>query len=359
MFNGFEVSALSLYAAWCLIFASLNGLTDPDYIVKEASEIEDVLYLRKSDQLSSAALESSHLEIDLGNGFKRTLGDYLTIEEIQSNLVRFSYTEVTSISDVLKQYDENYAIIKAIDDKINKVSNYDEYMVWTTIKKANMISKNINMLFDGFSLYSEYIKHYDVLFWKYIEPFITNREPGYKTALKELYVKIQEAYRDYIMGVTQGQIILAVDEKNLGGGENIEEVGILFNEFMSYYTQILRQDFTVKQDNPGSNSLFFLYTKVFENIITEETDGAFLLEKLILDRMYSSGKLDDIELFHYLIEYARNYDNIELELLHEQFMYIDRSLISRFTELIYERYREISTTLQSNEIGLTESVSFK
>jgi hypothetical protein len=359
MFDGFEVSALSLYAAWCLIFASLNGLTDPDYIVKEASEIEDVLYLRKSDQLSSEALASSHIEIDLGNGFKRTLGDYLTIEEIKSNLVRFSYTETTSISDVLNQYDENYAIIKAIDEKLNKISNYDEYTVWSTIKKANMISKNIKTLFDGFTLYSEYIKHHDILFWKYIEPVIINREPGYKKTLKDLYVQIQEAYRDYISGVTQGQILLAVDEKNLGGGENIEEVGVLFNEFMSYYTQILRQDFNVKQDDPGSNSLFLLYAKIFENIITEETDAAFLTENIVLDRMYESGNLSDIEIFHYLIDYARNYDNVEIELLYEQFKYIDKSLVSHSIELAFERYREISTIFHSTEISLVESVSFK
>jgi hypothetical protein len=359
MFEGIDVSALSLYAAWCLIFASLNGVTDPDYIVKAASEIEDVMYLRQSSDLLDDALSTSQIEIDLGNGFKRKLGYYLNANEIRNILVKFVYNESTSISDVLSQYDENYELIKAIDEKINKTSNYDEYMVWETIKKANTISKNINTLFGGYTLYSEYIKKHDILFWTYIEPFIINREPGHKKALKDLYVKIQEAYRDYISEVSYGQILLAVDEKNIGGGENIEEIGVLFNEFMSYYTQILRQDFNIKQDNPGSNSIFLLYAKIFENILTQETDSTFVFEKLILDRMFQNGRLADLELLHYLIDYAKNTDYVELELLYEQFKCLDSSIVSQFTELIYEKFGETSKVITHETIGLTESVSFK
>jgi hypothetical protein len=359
VFNGFDVTALSLYAAWCFIFAMLNGITDPDYIVKEASEIEDVLYLRKSEQLSNSALQTSHIEIDIGTGFKKTLGDYLSVKEIEKYLVRFSYTDATSISDILKQYDENYEIIKEIDEKINKVSNYDEYIVWSTIKKANMISKNINSLFDGYTLYSEYIQAYDPLFFKYIEPFLTNREPGYKKTLKELYIKIQETYRDYISSITQQQILLAVDEKNIGGGENIEEIGILFNEFMSYYAQILRQDFNIKQDDPSNNSIFLLYSKLFEKIITEDTCLLFLSEKLIADHMYMTETFANLELLHYIIEVARNYDNLELELIYERIKFLDSIFAISHNELAYKKCGEMANIHNFTNTELTESVTFK
>jgi hypothetical protein len=357
-FEGFEVSALSLYAAWCLIYASLNGMTDPDYIVHEASEIEDVLCLRKSSQLSIDALSASRIEINIGNGFKRTLGDYLTLQEIQNNLVKFVYTEDTSISEVLRQYDENYLIIKAIDDKLNDSSNYDEYEVWNIMKKANMISKNVNDLFDGRALYSEYIKERDPIFWKHIEPFLTNRDVGYKKILKELYVNVQEAYRAYMMDVTESQIILAVDEKNLGGGENIEEIGILFNEFMSYYTQILRQDFNVTQDDPVNNSLFFLYAKLLETIVTEEVVGMSLVEKLSLDHLYEKRILDIIELFHYITDYAINLDKIYLELTHAE-EYFGHALYPIFLEIEHKKHADSSVSSDHESVGLEEAVSYK
>jgi hypothetical protein len=358
LYKGFDITALSLYASWCLIFATLNGVTDPDYIVKEASEIEDVLYLRKSEQLSEAALAASHLEIDLGNGFKRTLGDYLSVEEINRYLVSFNYSGATLVSDVLKQYDANYEIIKAIDEKMNSKSDYAEYMVWSTIKKANMISKNITSLFKGHILYSECIKESDGDFWKYLEPILTNREPGYKIALKNESIEIQEAYRDYIKEISQGQIILAVDEKKIAGGENIHEIGLLVTEFMSYYTQLYKQNFSVGNDDPNNTTLFLLYSKVAEQIITESTDKLFLDEKIISDRMTSTGVMACLELLHYIIDRSKSENSIELILNIEQISHLMKFISIENPELIYKLTGEKHITPCSINIGLEEAVSF-
>jgi hypothetical protein len=358
-FNGMETSALSIYASWCLIFASLNELSDPDFIVKEASAIEDVLYLRNSGQISQDALSASHIEIDIGNGFKRTIGSYLSPEEISKYLVYFNYMENGSITDILKQYDANYEIIKAIDEKLNKTSDYAEYMVWQTIKKANTISKNIDNLFDGYTTYSEYIRHYDPVYWKYIEPYLTNREIGYKGILKELFVKVQEAYRDYIVGKTQGEIVLAIDEQEIAGGENIEEIATLFNEFMSYYTQIYRQNFNIGHDDPVDNSLVLLYAKIFENIITNNEEGLILVEKVIEDRMYGSGIFCNLELLHYTVEMAINTDIINLELIHEIIKDIAKSITSDHVAFDYVKTGEHSTSVASHDLQLVEVVEFK
>jgi hypothetical protein len=357
IYKGFDVTALSLYAAWCLIFATMHGVTDPDYIVQDASEIEDVLYLRKSEQLSDAALAAQTIEIDCGNGFKRTLGDYLTAEEINRYLVSFNFTDATTVSDVLKQYEANYEIIKAIDEKINNTSNYDEYEVWSTIKKANMISKNITNLFQGFTLYSECIKDRDGDFWKYLEPIITNREPGYLKALKEECTAIQETYRDYIKNLSQGQIILAVDEKEIAGGERIEEVGLLFNEFMSYYTQLYKQNFSVGHDDPNNNALFLLYSKVSEKIMTESTENLILAFDIIKDKITSYGDMAYLELLHYIIDRLKTEDRLDLVLEMDQISQLLKSVHIEQPSFSYIRVSEKQKSDQSLDLSLTEVVN--
>jgi hypothetical protein len=358
LFHGMEVTSLSIYAAWCLTFASMHGLDDPDYIVKEASTIEDVLYLRNSDQLSNDARSSTYLEIDLGNGFKRTLGQYLSEEEIQKYLIHFTFSDVTSISDILKQSDVNYEIIKAIDDKINLTSDYDEYMVWETIKKANTISKNIDSLFQGYTNYSEYIEAKDPDFWNYIEPIITDREIGYKTTLKTLLTELQETYTDYMSSVTQGQLVLAVDERGIAGGENIAEIALLFNEFMSYYTQLLKYDFKVGYDDPNNNSLHLLYAKIFEKMISEDNEILSLVEDIISDRGKSFGFISNLELAHYLIDISKSEDNIELILTYEKIKDLIKNVYAEHPVFEYIKCGEKSILPTTEQLSLVEAVSY-
>jgi hypothetical protein len=336
----------------------MNGLDDPDYIVKEASAIEDVLYLRNSNQLYNDSISSSAIEIDIGNGFKRKLSQYLSVEEINKYMTHFTFSDITSVSDILKQYDANYEIIKAIDNKINAESNYDEYMVWSTIKKANMISKNINILFQGYTNYSEYIEEHDFDFWNYIESIITNREIGYRIELKTLLTELQEAYRDYIISVTQGQIVLEVDEKNIAGGENIVEIATLFNEFMSYYTQLFRYDFSVGYDDPNNNSLYFLYAKVFEKMFSSDSELLIVAEKLISDRGKSPGFISNLELVYYITNISKSENSMDLILLYEKFKDIMKSTYTEHSELSYEKYGEKMTSHNDEQLALVEAVSY-
>jgi hypothetical protein len=357
-FNGIEVTAVSIYASWCLLYATLMGLSDPDFIVTEASAIQDILYLRKSDELIEDAINLSHIEISIGNGISKTIGDYLTPEEINKYLVHFNYISTTSVSDIIKQYDENYEIIKAIDEKLLRISNYDEYIVWQTIKKANLISKNIDILFDGFTSYSEYIKTYDPKYWKYLEPIITNMDIGYKVVIKDTYYKVQEAYKNYIFDKTNGQIILATDEKNIAGGENIEDIALLFSEFMSYYTQIYRQNFNIGYDDQVDNTLASLYFKLFEHIITTSHEGLELIEKIISDKKYDSGLMANLELLHYTIEIGINQDLVNIELVYEKLKDMFKCEANTFNSLIYKKFADSTSSFSNHNIGLAEAVDF-
>ena len=128
LFDDMETSPLCIYAAWCFIYGVLNGLTDPDHILSSRSIIESIMKLRTTDKIVMDSENLSNITIDLGNGYYRTLKDYLSEEEIQKYLVSFNVDENSSISDLLSEYDKNYEIIKLIEKKITTSYNYDDIL---------------------------------------------------------------------------------------------------------------------------------------------------------------------------------------------------------------------------------------
>jgi hypothetical protein len=273
-------------------------------------------------------------------------------------LVRFNYSESTSVSEILSQYDANQQIINAIEEKINKSSNYDEYMVWLTIKKANMISKNIESLFGEYTTYSEYIMDYDPKFWIIIEPYITNREIGYKTPLKELYFEVQEAYKSYIDKVTEGQITLAVEEKDIAGGENIDEIATLFNEFMSYYTQIYKQDFNVGYNDPTNNAISLLYATIREDILTNEIETLNIIEKMISNNIYNTGITSFLELSGFTSEISKRIDKSDISLDYGKAYERSNSVYIDIPVLLYKNYYERGYKEMQHSMELIEAVQF-
>ena len=203
VFNGIEVHAISLYAAWCLMYSTLNGMTDPDYIVKDVSTIEGIMKLRKTSNLENDARDLYNVVIDLGNGYNKTLGDYLSMEEIRSYLVKYNYDASTPIETIISQYDENFKIINAIKEKLNKQSNYDDYVVWETILNANYTSTHINRLFGSATTYSGFIKQNDQEFYKYLESFTSSTD---RETIVKIVDSLKEAFSKYIYSKSGGTI---------------------------------------------------------------------------------------------------------------------------------------------------------
>lgn len=86
IFDGIETTALSLYAAWCIVFGKINGLSDPDKIPSDNTVVEGIMKLRSTNKLQADALKVADLVIDLGRGnFSETskclnTGESITLE---------------------------------------------------------------------------------------------------------------------------------------------------------------------------------------------------------------------------------------------------------------------------------------
>lgn len=324
-FNDIETTPICIYAAWCITHGIINGLTDPDYIVSEMSTIEGIMKLRTTDKIKTDVLNLKNVEIDLGNGYNRTLGYYLTDSELEKYLVGFNFNSNTSIEDILENYEENYEIIKTIQKKIENSYDYAEYKVWETLLKANTTSVLIKDLFGNAKNYSEYIKENSKSFYNTFKVELDTANSMSK--LKILNDNLYKVFLNYLMSISNNEIIYATSEDDVVGGENLIDVATLFNQFMSVYTQLFKQDYHVSYDDALDHTLALLYSKCTDVFKSEDKDVLQLVEQKVIDILKTVGLYDYLELLYYKIKDVLNVKQdveivLEDEIVSEIFKYV-------------------------------------
>ena len=353
IYNGTEVHALSIYAAWCLMYGTLNGLTDPDYIIKNVSTIEGIMKLRRNSDIPNEVDRMRDMVIDLGNGYNKVLGDYLSDKEISEYLVGFNFDATTPIENIVSQYDENYEIIERIKNNLNKQSNYDEYIVWETILKANNTSANINVLFGGFDTYSSYIKAYDPEFYKYVESISSGIE---RDALVSIVKALKDSFSGYIREKSNSTIDMIIDEEDAAGDQSLEDIGILLNQFMSCYDQLLSQEFHVGYDDPDENSLVLLYASFRDIFILSSSEFLELKDSVILDKIKAFVDEDYLELIHKITDNISDekYEDLSLDYVFvSDFM---KEIFREYIEMYYIKQRDIIKSKPSCKLVLEHEI---
>lgn len=353
IYSGTEVHALSIYAAWCLLYGTLNGLTDPDYIIKNVSTIEGVMKLRRNSDIPNEVDRMRDMVIDLGNGYNKVLGDYLSDKEISEYLVGFNFDATTPIENIVSQYDENYEIIERIKNNLNKQSNYDEYIVWETILKANNTSANINVLFGGFDTYSSYIKAYDPEFYKYIESISSGIE---RDTLVSIVKALKDSFSGYIREKSNSTIDMIIDEEDAAGDQSLEDIGILLNQFMSCYDQLLSQEFHVGYDDPDENSLVLLYASFRDIFILSSSEFLELKDSVILDKIKAFVDEDYLELIHKITDNISDekYEDLSLDYVFvSDFM---KEIFREYIEMYYIKQRDIIKSKPSCKLVLEHEI---
>jgi hypothetical protein len=193
-----------------------------------------------------------------------------------------------------------------------------------------------------------YIKNFDPEFWKYIEPFIDDNTIGTRKALIDLATTLKTSFSNYVSSMTSGEVKVLVDEDDIVGGENLSDIGTLFNEFMSSYTQMFKQDFHVGFNDPTNNSLWLLYTKVMESFITKDSSYLNLVQTMLNDTLYSKATAGNLELLYYTTDTLKSEQFFDLVLAFKQIHEILKFSRREFINLDETEYRD---TLISRNSG--------
>lgn len=307
--------------------------------------------------------------------YATTVGDYLTEDEIKKYLVSFKPMETLTIDELYDDYDANYEIIEAIKDKISKTCDFTEYQIWDTIYRANMTYHTLYSLFEGAKNYSEYIKGVSEEFYEYLDNAITSCETD--NELKALMTKLYTAYKEYIEDISENNATIYTDESDIAGGEDLDQVTKLFEQFVSLYTQLYNSSYSITYDNENENSLILLYSTVKQQLTNGAIDFLELVDLQHRSKLYTNyedwlilvyyftAKLKskyyetlDLSAGYYKLNgktdaFSRpEYDFIEDDHIHDVLM----TRLGQFLELKLEKYKEEKRTLNDETVGLTYDI---
>lgn len=356
-FNGIECSPLSIFSAWCIVFGMINELDDPDHIPFDRTTVENVMKLRTKGSVSIDAEDLSNVVIDLGNGFTKTIGDFLTKEEIEKYLVGFDFTAATSIDELFYQYDENFAIIEKIRKKL-ETSKYTDYKVWQTIYDANMTYQTLKDLYGSYENYSDYIKQDNENIYEHIENLITSCKTP--SDLYSLNTTLYNAFAEYIKEKSNNQVQYVIDESDISGGEDLSEVGVLFEQFMSEFTMLYKQDYHVSYDNAEDNVLALLYTDIVDIFKDEFTDRLEMIQKIVKDVIKDVDESQILELLYFFKDYIYVDYEFDIELIYDLYRDIIKDGPKVYLDFLYDLHKDIVQTETTENFGFTfEHSAFK
>ena len=283
--------------------------------------------------------------------YANKVGDYLSDEEIAKNLVRFDNVANMSIEELYDQYDDNYAIIEAIKDKISKTYSFSEYNLWDTIYKANLAYHTTNNLFKGATNYSEYIASVSNEMYDHVENLLNAAKTP--SDFKELCDKFYESYSSYIREISKNNASIILNDIDVAGGEDIGALEVLFNQFISIYTQLYKSDYHITYDNENENSLVLLY----DNIRSSLKDNAYTILELVGRTIKDHTSVKTVEDYLILEEFIT--DNVRvvyedsLILEDEFFKCVYYAIYDEFLELSDINYKDVYKTKNNESLGLS------
>lgn len=286
-FNSYTMRPIDMYAAICWLNQYLNGISEPERIRVNNMNIANVMVLRDT------GIESLVKDIDgtLGSGPVRIslpagLGDKTIIEvlgkhddsgsntntddvnwpyykdgdeyKLNYKNTLISFNKNATLSELFADYENNIKIITALKEKWMKSSTLAEAKCWDYLIKQNQINTYFEIMFDNIERFDYFIRDNSREFYNYINISMNNRN---EEVIYSLYIRLLEAFRDYMLDATENKISLPTpnsDEED-SSVEYLNDLKLLFNEFLSIYTELHKIEFSQVIDDSPYNRLKLLY----------------------------------------------------------------------------------------------------
>ena len=286
-FNAYEVRPIDMYAAICWLNQWLNGIKEPEVIRINNMNIEGVIALRDTgvehlvNDITGSSGEPIKITLPANLGDKTiidVLGHHDPSSENQNtndaNWPYFidkdgqykinykntfiSFKPNTSLSELFADYDKNIAIINALKQRWIESSTLEEAKCWDYLIQQNKTNTYFEILFDSESRFDLFIRNSNREFFNYLNITLNNDD---FEAVYSLYSKLLEGFRDYMLFATEDKISLNTpnSDENESSVDYLTDLKLLFNEFLSVYTELHKIEFSQMIDDSPYNRIKLLY----------------------------------------------------------------------------------------------------
>jgi len=266
-YKSYELNPIAIWAALCYANASINGIPSPDIIRTDAYTIGDTLYLRNTMGIAQFVESVKNTEVEIGDYIStKKIGDILKNVNIIDYIVSFGYSVDTPVSEIIKQYDNNYKIYYSILEKIAQSSTVAEYNAWDYLRRINVISKRIDSLFNGNMFYTKFIESINSEFSLIVKDIMEqeNNTTTYEQKLN-LIKDLSNIFNEYISTKLNENIAIAgFDNVSSSDMQLMNNLILLLSEFTSIYTELYKVEFYQKFTDVPYNTLKLSYSKIYE-----------------------------------------------------------------------------------------------
>lgn len=263
---GYDLSAVTIFAAICYLTNYINGLDEVDTIKQDRTLLYSVYAFRNKTETKSLLNSLMEEEIDIGDDRLLTkISSLISKDEIEKYVGSYNTNRYTTLSDIINDYSTNSAIYKLVNKKIEEEEDKLMLELWRKVDKFNRSVHDFTYIFDNCKTYSEFFNKVSPNFHQYLIE-VMNREPenrlSVSSTLAVLTNKFEAAMNTILNKITT--VYLTTDEANK---EYLEDVKILVNEYVSIFSELYTIEQTINIDDEPNNRMKFSYQNIFYRIM--------------------------------------------------------------------------------------------
>ena len=269
-FKGESINPITLYAVMCLFQGILKSVKDPHLIrgnnvfatFIRTMNVADILSLETELRNTNVFIPSKNKNVTL----ESILGkDFNYIDYI----IRHSIADDTL--DILDEYENDRLLLETIKDNIFNESDFEIYSAWETIYYFNIHKKYVSDLFVDSLSYFDIIEMYSPVLANSLRTSLfmftghesdTVSEETMKIRVNYALSEVPEYYHEFNKYIRE----ISGDRINLCGLSETEtyiaymnDLMILFNEFLSVYTTLYKSEFIETIRDKPYNKFRMLY----------------------------------------------------------------------------------------------------
>lgn len=264
-----------------------NGKVMYSYdITPELLDWNVVDFLKNDDEISTIQIgKALNYELVSADGFKHNvteyedIGDYVTKYRFYENGMQLGdVTSNTTFEELISDYKNQYPkLIERIGKKLKDSYDFNTYQAWLFLLNQSRKDNSIYGIFKNATRYTEYIKNEcessELITW--IQKEVIDKNTGKKDFDKicKTLSTINNAFKDWV----KNSFSTLVYESETDSDEDsyVSDMIILFNEFLSTYSELYNVDYKYTFGNTresNENALQLFYNPLYCHFTDKYTD---------------------------------------------------------------------------------------
>jgi hypothetical protein len=279
----------------------------------------------------------------------------LTTENIEDYLTRFRFfkngidlgeiTANTTFADLITDYKNQYSnLIKRITLKLQQSYDYREFQAWSYMLEQSRTDNSIKFIFKNYDTFSDYIKSFesdsliDYVFSK-LNKYIPTVTPTYSNGSESIsienYIKLHNTeyrmsdicslqeelsslFKEWVSS-SFSDLVYSSDESDSQSASYISDMKLLFDEFLSVFSQLYSVDYNYSFGDKTYDGLFLqLFYNPISICMSDSYKDHMELTYDVKTHFYDKCSFD-ISLVDKIESYSYNklFDNINGDIIYD------------------------------------------